>query len=324
MAVRRAMEVRRIHREAYAAEGISGKDNFFGGELWASAHGDALRSYGIYNKDIILGAFHLYHYSRLGKQFIIDPPMSPHCGLELLLHGEKVYSRQSELKKMTAAVAAFLKREFQGAYISVCLPDHLIDVQAFQWEGFHTLPKYTYLLDLGQSEGDLLKQMSTERRKNIKNALEQDYEVRYNAPAEDVIGLVAATLERAGAPFKPDVLRYVLNHGGDNIFTAAVFREGRLRATAVCALDGSRAYYLAGGHNAASGDSLAGTLALWSAIGKAGRAGCVTFDFLGSSVPSIEKYFRGFGAQLKPYFNIQGGAGIISWLKKKRRKYAKP
>jgi hypothetical protein len=67
--------------------------------------------------------------------------------------------------------------------------------------------------------------------------------------------------------------------------------------------DAHTAYYLMGGYskNAHHG---AGALAMWHAILKAKEMGLEVFDFEGSIIPAIERYFRGFGGKLTPIFSI--------------------
>ncbi len=297
------------------------RDNFFGSPMWLAAHGDHCLRFGIYRKDELFGAFFLYQYTRLGKQFLINLPMAPHCGLQLRLMGEKVHSRQSEVKRAITAIATFLRQQYKGAYIDFTLPPNFMDAQPFQWRSYHVVPKYTYLLRVDQGEEQMLKQMSTPCRKNIRDALSGPYELRKEAPVNEVLQVVGSSLKRAGQPFYGNVLRYLLEKDQEEVTTYMVYKEGRALAAVVVAHHGAYSYYLAGGHIDEPGDGLAGTLALWSAISESYLWGCTTFDFLGSSVPAIEKYFRGFGAELTPYFRIQYERGIISWLKKQKEKY---
>jgi hypothetical protein len=44
---------------------------------------------------------------------------------------------------------------------------------------------------------------------------------------------------------------------------------------------------------------------MWSAIKVAKSKGVKTFDFEGSMIPGVEKFFRGFGGELTTYFAIQ-------------------
>jgi hypothetical protein len=45
-------------------------------------------------------------------------------------------------------------------------------------------------------------------------------------------------------------------------------------------------------------------MAMWAAIKFAKDLGLRSFDFEGSISPDIEKYFRGFGGTLTPYYQI--------------------
>lgn len=317
------MEIKPLSALFIALDPYFDRNNYFGTDAWCAAQGEGCMRYAILNKGQVVGTFCLYQYTRLGKQFVINPPMSPHCGLRLRVKGEKVYSRQSEIKRMVAAMANFLKQEFKGAFIDIALPYELSDVQPFQWKGFYSSPKYGYLLNLNRSEEELLRDMSTERRKNIKDGLSGGYELRLDPGAGEVVDMVTHTLKRAGASPHAELLRALIDSTHEETFAAMVSKDGVPLATAVCAHDERHAYYLAGGHNSGANDARAGSLALWHIICEAQHMGCVTFDFMGSSVPAIEKYFRGFGAKLEHGFRIHNDPGLIGWLQKQKRKYKK-
>lgn len=297
------------------------RDNFFGSPAWLAAQGKKCIRFGIYRNSELFGAFFLYQYTRLGKQFLINLPMAPHCGLKLRLMGEKVHSRQSEVKRAITAIATFLRQEYKGAIIDFTLPIEFLDAQPFQWRSYQVIPKYTYLLQVDKGEDHLLKQMSTPCRKNIRAALAASYELRKDAPVDTVLEIIGSSLKRAGQTFHGNALRYLLENDHEEVVAYTVYKDEQPLAVAVAAHHGAYCYYLAGGHIAEQGDGIAGTLALWSAISESYLWGCTTFDFLGSSVPTIEKYFRGFGAELTPYFRIQYERGLISWVKKQREKY---
>jgi hypothetical protein len=66
----------------------------------------------------------------------------------------------------------------------------------------------------------------------------------------------------------------------------------------------------------------AGALALWHAIQHAKSLNLKRFDFEGSMIKPIEKYFRGFGGELAPYFRIsRANFGLEVILKIKYRTY---
>ena len=42
----------------------------------------------------------------------------------------------------------------------------------------------------------------------------------------------------------------------------------------------------------------------------------IAFDFEGSMIPEIEVFFRSFGGDLLPYFSIEGGKGIVNFIRR--------
>ena len=77
----------------------------------------------------------------------------------------------------------------------------------------------------------------------------------------------------------------------------AVDDEGRTHAALFTVFDSKTAYYLAGGGDPDLRDSGAMTLLLWDSIQHASGFAEV-FDFEGSMIPEIERFFRGFGGDL--------------------------
>ena len=78
--------------------------------------------------------------------------------------------------------------------------------------------------------------------------------------------------------------------------------------------DNKRAYYLLGGYDHSAGSNNAVALAMWRAIQFAAVDLMLPeFDFEGSVIPAVERFFRKFGATLTPYYAIRyrrpGGLG---------------
>ncbi|MFN2422967.1 MAG: GNAT family N-acetyltransferase [Cryomorphaceae bacterium] len=307
------------HTSEYYAELTRGA-GYFIQPFWLGLFGDAVTAYAVVKGEEALAVFHLYVYKHLHKSFVINTPMSQHVGLFLLKKGGATYAAQSDTKRIVRAIADFLKKQYPGALIDFCLPANISDVQPLLWSGLHASPRYTYRIDLTADEDTLLKAMSPERRKNIRQAEKAGYEVLKDKHPESVVGLVEQTLKRAGSPAHSEILEAITHSGDDSIFFNAVMSADKAVACAIAGADDDTAYYLAGGHDADAGDSLAGSLALWRLMLEAKERGCRYFDLMGSSVPSIERYFRGFGAVLTPYFRVYSAPGLTSMLQKLRHK----
>ena len=68
--------------------------------------------------------------------------------------------------------------------------------------------------------------------------------------------------------------------------------------------DTNTCYYLLGGVNKQSGVQGVNNLLVQKSIEKAKDLGCKTFDFEGSMLKGVEKFFRSFGPELVPYFTV--------------------
>lgn len=65
-----------------------------------------------------------------------------------------------------------------------------------------------------------------------------------------------------------------------------------------------------GFHNALKHEG-AGAATIWKAIRYAKSKELATFDFEGSMIPRIERYFRGFGGEIKNYFTLNRAPFIV-------------
>jgi hypothetical protein len=81
--------------------------------------------------------------------------------------------------------------------------------------------------------------------------------------------------------------------------------EKRIHAAIYVIWDDASAYYLMGGENPELRNSEASSLLMWEAIQFAATV-TKKFDFEGSMIEPIERFFRGFGARQVPYSHVAG------------------
>jgi hypothetical protein len=312
------MIVRPITSEEFQTYGDKTNQSYFGSASWMLMHGDSVLPLGVFGKKAMIGTLLLFRYTKMSKEFLIHPPLSPHCGLTVELTAEKRSTRQGQVKNVLNALASYLSEHHKSAYIDFCLPEEFQDSQPFQWLKFEVSPKHSYRLNLDRSEEELMAEMSTERRKNIKKGKDKGYQLEWNGDATKVLDLLMITVEKASLPNNALVLKNLLSSEKQNYFTNLLSIQNKPAAANVIVFDSTTAYYFAGGYDASLSDSDAGTFALWSSILKAKELGCQSFDFLGSSIPDIERYFRGFGAELMAYPRITQRRGLVAWLKRRK------
>jgi len=118
--------------------------------------------------------------------------------------------------------------------------------------------------------------------------------------------LVQNTFSRKEKQVDIDIIDKILFQFADNTnsFAFISYQNERPISAAFCIYDNEKVYYLLGGYDNEFKHQGAGALAVNAAINKSKEMGISIFDFEGSMIPEVEKYFRGFGGDLIPYYSI--------------------
>jgi hypothetical protein len=181
----------------------------------------------------------------------------------------------------------------------------------FYWRGFQQTTYYTYQLRDLSSESDLWANLRGNIRREIRKATEREgLVVRSDVPLEQFLALNTLSFERQGLrrPYADDYVeridRACAERGQRRIFLAED-SHGRAHAAVYVVWDSQRAYYLMGGGDPALRTSGAASLCMWDAIRFAGSV-TASFDFEGSMLEPVERFFRAFGAEQVPYFAVSG------------------
>ncbi|MDR2681336.1 MAG: GNAT family N-acetyltransferase, partial [Tannerella sp.] len=181
----------------------------------------------------------------------------------------------------------------------------------FYWAGYSQTTRYTYVLNGLKDTARLLSNMSRQTRRNINRAEKQPITVRGDVPTDDFFRIQSLTFQRQNKrnTQSPAILRRLIEtarkRGQGDIF-GGYDREGNLHAVAFVVWQRSSAYYIAGGGDPALRSSGAHSLVMWEAI-KYVSQHTDRFDFEGSMIVGVERFFREFGAVQMPYFTISRG-----------------
>jgi len=244
--------------------------------------------------------------SRHGFTVLSQPPLTQFLGPWIRETGAKTandYGRQKEL--MTALIEALPQFDQYRQNWSPKLTNWL----PFFWQGFQQTTGYTYVLpELGE-HAVLWQQFRENVRREIRRAEGRaGVVVDADGTIEEFSRLNELTFARQGRkrPYNEAYLRRLdeacANRGCRRIFVAKD-SGGRSHAGAYIVWDAHKAYYLIGGGDPELRNSGAMSLCMWHAIQ---FATTVTneFDFEGSMIEPIERFFRAFGARQVPYFRI--------------------
>ncbi len=266
----------------------------------------ALQLYGIYNdNNELTGSFYFFEKKKWGMTLNITPPFTPHNGLCFENRAENSANINSFNKNILNEVADFISG-FKSQLTVFGLPVGAVETQSFTWRNMEVKVKYTYHIDLTQSEEILLANLSSEKRKSLNKAKSDSLEIVKETKMETVKQVILKTFSRKQISKNSDYFNKILFEFANekNAFAFVAYQNGKAIASTFCVYDHTSAYYLFGGYDSEFKHHGAGVSCMWQSILFSKQLGLTTFDFEGSMIPEVEKYFREFGGTLVPYYVI--------------------
>lgn len=274
---------------------------------WKNIYGDKISLFGIYDNELkLIGGFHLYNGKQFGVSHLNNPPYSPTIGLFFENKTKNKSNSSSFEKSIISLLCDFLETQSFGI-LTIALPPSFIDMQPFIWKKFKVVPSYTYQYNLKNNTiEELSALMSPERRNDIKKAAKDGIVTKRSMDYQVVKELVLKTFGRKEKAVNEVLINKILfDFANDkNSFAFVSYRNELPIACSFCIHNNKIAYYLLGGYDDKNKHQGAGANAVWEAIQHSKKVGISTFDFEGSMIKSVEKYFRGFGGELVPYYTI--------------------
>ena len=283
---------------------VSPQGSVFCRSWWLTALGNSVRVLGLFSNGRLVAGIPLYFERRLGIRVCAMPKLTPALGVviePMSGKGESTVSREMEI---LGIFAQYLSKEsifFQAFHPS------LQNWLPFYWEGFRQTTRFTYVLDDLQSLNAIWAGMSENIRTKIRKAKKLGLVIS-PCGADCIFESISKTFYRQQMRL-PYSRQYFLrlfdaatrNNAGHGF--AAVDREGKVHASAFLVWDGKTTYNLAGGGDPLLRASGANSLLTWKLIEFAADRS-TRFDFEGSVIQSVERFFRAFGARQTPYNQI--------------------
>lgn len=273
---------------------------------WLKLFGNRLKLVGIFNANAeLIGAFFYTSSTKFGIKYALTPSYTPSVGFALNNPAQNKSNAITFEKDVHDAISNyFLSNNY--ALVSIALPVSVNDTQVYFWKNFKVIPNYTYHLNLNQPTDALFEQFTSERRKSIKKAEKDQLSILPCNDYKIVFDLICKTFERKQKAINHAFIKKILFEFADNTnsFAFVAYDKSIPIATTFMIHDQKVAYYLFGGYDSNLKHHGAGPACMWQSIQKSKELGLTTFDFEGSMLPEVEKYFREFGGDLKPYFTI--------------------
>lgn len=198
----------------------------------------------------------------------------------------------------------------------------VVNLLPFHWAGFRLSVKYTYRLPCLEDLEEVWNSFASNIRSDVRKAKKQVH-VEHDLGVDLFFETLGKTFARQG---KKCPIPYALLSRLDGILSEKNRRRqffaiddcGRIHAAIYVIWDERCAYYLLGGGDPELRKSGATSMLLWSAIQFAATV-TQAFDFEGSMLEPVERFFRAFGAVQTPYYQatringrvLRAAAGLL-------------
>ena len=309
-----------INLFAEKAEPIIG---VFGSKKWLSVYGDKLQLIGIYKDELqLIGGFYFLKTKKYGFNFLKLPPYTPHCGLFFVSESKNKSSINNFSKEVMNDICLYFTQQKSSLTI-LAFPSEIIDFQHFIWDKYKVIPNYTYRINLSNSIEDIKSNFDSKNRNVISKAIKEEVVVTENSlKQEELLKFFKTSLTTAGANVYDEELKNIFLNFADasNSFALIAKKGDEFFGTVFCVYDKNTCYYLLGGVNKNSGVQGINNLLIQKSIEKAKELGCKTFDFEGSMLKGVEKFFRGFGPELIPYYTVNKASLPLEILLKYKKR----
>lgn len=269
----------------------------------------------------LLGALPYFVKRKYGFTILTSPKLTQTLGVWLAPSKTKYANKLKKEKEIMQGLISSLPKYhifFQSFHNSITnwLP--------FYWKGFEQTTKYTYVIEDLTNIDSVWNATNPNIKTDVRKA-RKILEVVSDISFEEFYRVISLTYKRQNLEitysfdFLKKVFDETLKHDSGKIF-CAVDAQGNTHAVVFLIWDENTAYYLIGGADPELRNSGAASLCVWEAI-KFSATVSQTFDFEGSMVEGIERFFRGFGAKQKPYSRIMKFNSIFFGLYYYLRRY---
>jgi Acetyltransferase (GNAT) domain len=314
------MKIEKVDINTYRAE--LEKSNLaipiFNTLAWLNLFDKRLNIFVIYNNNQeMIGGFFGLIGKKYGLPYFINAPFTPHCGLFYTNPALSPASKAGTDKKVIELISEYLQQQ-KFKFIQFYLPFQIIDAQPFIWAKYTVATKYTYQINLSHSEEVLFNNLTSEKRKSIRKAESDHLKIERVNDFKTIENILLNTFIINNIKFDLNIFQKILYEFSNdkNAYAFAAYNDkNEILAASLCLYDKTTTYYLAGGINHENSHHGAHVSCLWQSILYAKSLGISIFDFEGSMIKNIEKYFREFGGALTPYFEIKYSSKLLKLLK---------
>ena len=231
-------------------------------------------------------------YKKWGFRFSRNPFLTPYSGLVFLSEDYSVEQKQALVEKAILFLEQFSISQYDS---------HPLLSQGIK----SNTTKTTFLLPLDKSIEEIFSSFKSSLRRQIKKASKNlTIETSYDISAFHKIYLDSLQKQKSNEIVPKELisktLAYCEQKNCGQLFVARS-NNGSIHASIFYVFDQKCAYYLLGGSATQHLGSGAMGLLLWHCIHEAHKQQLEYFDFEGSEVPGVARFFSGFGGNKIDY-----------------------
>lgn len=248
-----------------------------------------------------------------GLRRVAMPPLTQFSGPWLEPSTAK-YAKQ--LSQQKESVENLLEQLPEFDALSLNLDPSFMNGLPFIWRGFDVSVGYTYAFGAGIDMKDIWQGLLPKIRTDIKKA-DRVVTVSEHDDISILLSLIDKTFERqektkSYSNHTVERLDSALKKRSQRVLLVAKDEAQRVHAAAYFVWNGDAMHYLLGGGDPDLRNSGASSLLLWHGIQAAAERG-LAFNFEGSMVEGVERFFRAFGAKQIPYLRISKNSPKAAW-----------
>jgi hypothetical protein len=253
---------------------------------------------------------------RLGIRVITMPILTPTLGPWILQSEGKKVTQASDEKELMQDLIAKLPRF--DAFRQRFAPE-ITNWLPFYWAGYGSDLHYTYRIDTHQTREEIWQNFRHSLRTRIRRA-QKLYTIRDDIGVEDFIRLNQMTFDRKQietrvTPALIHRLEEACSKRKCRSIVSAVDASGTVQGMIYLIWDHEVVYYIMAGSTLQGKQDSVHALLLWEGIQWSMETRRL-FDFEGSMIEPVERFFRTFGARQVPILNIHKERPLMGGLLK--------
>lgn len=257
--------------------------------------------------DQIVASLPYFLKKRGKKRYITQPPFTQTNGIWIKYPPNQKYCKKLAYEKRVMTEIIRQIDELNLDYYNQNFHYSITNWLPFYWKEFKQTTRYTYVIEDLENLEDIYKEFDPNLRNDTKKA-KRNVIIQQDCDIETFYKINSKTFERQNLnisfslEFLVKLDKACKKNNCSKIFYA-IDKNKSIHAAIYIIWDENTAYYLLGGGDPEYRNSQATSLLMLEAI-KYSSTITKKFNFEGTMIEPIEKFFRAFGAIQKPYFNI--------------------